>query len=253
MDYSLFKAINGLSGASLPDDIFTQLAKNMPAVLVVVVALVFLFRWRSNRMRRRNGAVLATVSAALAQLVNQPISHAVARPRPYVAHPAHVHLLIARSQDFSFPSDHATAGFALATGIWLYDRTLGTVLLVFAAVLAFARVYVGTHYPGDVVAGAVIGSAVSLLLFAPPLRRQLERVARGCSNAWDHAFGNHGPAPASHGGELTSSSVRNAGRGLAGRDDVQCPEVLGVAWTVTGEQRAPGDSRVCGDVEIRQR
>lgn len=95
------------------------------------------------------------------------------------------HLLIARSQDASFPSDHAVGGFALAVGVWLYDRTLGSVLLALAAPLAFARVYVGTHYPADVVAGAALGAAVALALHVLPTRRVVEAVALQCGQLWD--------------------------------------------------------------------
>src|SRR5919204_6062337 len=160
MDYSLYKAINGLSGNGFADDVFKFLANDLPGILIALVALTFLIPWRNHLEERRVGAVFATASAALALLLNQPISHLVDRTRPYLAHPAHAHLLIARSHDPSFPSDHATGGFALALGVWAYDRWLGTILLVLGAILSFARVYVGTHYPGDVVGGALIGASV---------------------------------------------------------------------------------------------
>jgi undecaprenyl-diphosphatase len=186
MDYNLYQAVNGLSGESVLDSIFKLLANDLPAVLVGLVALTFLVPWATRRSERRNGAVLATASAALALLINQPISHLVNRTRPYLAHPAHAHLLIARSHDPSFPSDHATGGFALAFAVWLYDRTIGSTLLVLAALLSFARVYVGTHYPGDVVAGALIGIAVAALLFlAKPTRRLIELLAEGSGDLWD--------------------------------------------------------------------
>lgn len=189
MDYVLYKTINGLSGTSPFDAIVKALANYLPAVLVVIVALAFLVRWSRRRSERRAGAVLATAAAGLALLINQPIAHAVDRMRPYLAHPAHAHLLIARSHDPSFPSDHATGAFALAFGIWLYDRTLGTVLLVLAALLSFSRVYVGTHYPGDAVAGALIGIAAALVLFAVPfLRRLLERAAESLARVWDRVW-----------------------------------------------------------------
>jgi undecaprenyl-diphosphatase len=186
MDYSLYKIINGLSGGSFADGLFKLLANDLPGVLVGLVALAFLIPWSQRRGERRSGAVLATASAGLALLINQPIAHLVDRARPYVAHPHAGHLLISRSPDPSFPSDHATGAFALAFGIWLYDRTLGTVLLVIAAVLAFARVYVGAHYPGDVVGGALIGMAVATALFLVPLtRRVIESVAARCGRIWD--------------------------------------------------------------------
>jgi undecaprenyl-diphosphatase len=189
MDYSLYRDINGLSGHSFADGLFKFLANELPAILVVLVAATFLIPWAHRRAERRSGAVLATASAGLGLLINQPIGHAVNRLRPYLAHPGHSHLLISRSHDPSFPSDHATGAFALAVGIWLYDRTIGTVLLVLAAALCFSRVYVGTHYPGDVIAGALIGlAAASLLFVVPPTRRVIERVAASIGALWDRAL-----------------------------------------------------------------
>lgn len=186
MDYSLYKTINGLSGESFADHLFKLLANDLPGILVVLVALSFLVPWVSRRWERRSGAVLATASAGLALLLNQPIAHLVARTRPYLAHPAHAHLLLSRSHDPSFPSDHATGAFALAFGIWLYDRTIGTILLVLAAILTFSRVYVGTHYPADVVAGALIGIAVAAALYLlAPSRRLIETLAQRCGAIWD--------------------------------------------------------------------
>jgi undecaprenyl-diphosphatase len=183
MDYSLYRDINGLSGNPFFDGLNKRFANDLPAALVIVVALVFLIPWAQRRAERRSGAVLATAAAGLGLLINQPIAHAVDRLRPYLAHPAHAHLLITRSHDPSFPSDHATGGFALAFGIWLYDRTIGTVLLVVAAVLSFSRVYVGTHYPGDVVAGALIGIAAAFVLFLVPLTRRAIEAAATCIGA----------------------------------------------------------------------
>ena len=199
MDYTIYRAINGLSGDGPVDQLLRLLADDLPALLVALVALTFLAPWGRRRWERRNGAVLATVSAGLALLLNQPIAHLVARARPYLAHPAHAHLLIARSHDPSFPSDHATGGFALALGVWAYDRVLGTILLVLAAILSFARVYVGTHYPGDVAGGAVIGAAVVAALYLPrPTRRLIESLARYCGRLWDRLTGQ--PTARQHGG-----------------------------------------------------
>jgi undecaprenyl-diphosphatase len=186
MDYTLYRAINGLSGDGPVDQLLRLLADDLPALLVALVALTFLAPWGRRRWERRNGAVLATVSAGLALLLNQPIAHLVGRVRPYIAHPAHAHLLITRSHDPSFPSDHAAGGFALALGVWVYDRWLGTILLILAAILSFARVYVGTHYPGDVAGGALIGATVVAALYLPrPTQRLVEALARCCGRLWD--------------------------------------------------------------------
>lgn len=185
MDYTLFKAINGVSGSAVPDAIVTFLARDLAQVMMALVALLFLVPWSRHRDERRSGAAVATVAAGLALEINQPIAHLIDRARPYVAHPTAAHLLIARSPDPSFPSDHATGAFALAAGIWLYDRTLGSMLLGLAAAMAFSRVYVGTHYPSDVLAGAAIGIGVAVALHLLPTRRLLEATAGLAGSAWD--------------------------------------------------------------------
>jgi undecaprenyl-diphosphatase len=88
-----------------------------------------------------------------------------------------VHPLVPHGADASFPSDHATAAFAIATAIWLRWRLAGAVSLVLAAALAVARVAVGVHYPGDVVAGAILGTGAAVALWWPPLRRGTDAVA----------------------------------------------------------------------------
>ncbi|MBJ7347729.1 MAG: phosphatase PAP2 family protein [Thermoleophilaceae bacterium] len=189
MDYNLFKAINSLTGNGPIDSLFTFLAVYLPAILVALVAATFLVPWRAKRAERRNGAVLSTVSAGLALAVAQPIAHAINRARPFLTHPSHSHVLITRSPDPSFPSDHAAGAFALAMGIWLYDRRIGNILIGLAATLAFARVFVGTHYPTDVIGGAAMGAGIAVLLFrVKPTRKLLELVAAKGGWLWDRAL-----------------------------------------------------------------
>ena len=132
-------------------------------------------KWRSRE--GRHGAVAAGLSAALALGIAHFITDLVARPRPYVAHPGDAHLFIAPSHDGSFPSDHATASFAIAVALLLRHRRAGIVALLVATLLSLARVAVGTHYPADVLAGAALGSAAALVLWAPPIRGWLNALA----------------------------------------------------------------------------
>lgn len=68
------------------------------------------------------------------------------------------HLLIGPSSDYSFPSDHATATFAIAAAFLLHEkRGRGIAFLVAALLIIVSRVYVGTHYASDVLGGAVTG------------------------------------------------------------------------------------------------
>lgn len=129
------------------------------AVLLVLGVVMARGRGRADGLAR---ALWAGLSTLVAVGLNQPIVHAVNRARPYRAL-SHVHLLGTPSMDASFPSDHGTLAGATIAGLFLLDRRLGFTALVFGLLLAFSRVYVGAHYPLDVVAGLAVGAAVALL------------------------------------------------------------------------------------------
>jgi len=74
----------------------------------------------------------------------------------------------------SFPSDHAVLFFALATGIYLVSRRIGWLMYVYATFfILLPRVYLGIHYPSDVLAGALLGMAAVWTIRIVPLRRVL--------------------------------------------------------------------------------
>lgn|GEM_PF-2843808 len=97
--------------------------------------------------------------------------------RPFAPHAA----------DASFPSDHTTAAFAIATAILLRNRLWGALTLVAAAALGISRVVIGVHYPLDVLAGAALGSTVAVVLYAPTIRRLTDRAADALGAAFDAA------------------------------------------------------------------
>jgi undecaprenyl-diphosphatase len=155
------------------EDPVTLYVRGSEVLFASLVAAVLLFGGR----RGARGAVAALAAASLALLAGQVLSHVVVEQRPFVTHPHLVRALVPHASDSSFPSDHATAAFAIATAIWLRRRTIGAVALVLAAALAVGRVAVGVHYPGDVLAGATLGTTAAVVLWWPPLRRVTDGVA----------------------------------------------------------------------------
>ena len=108
----------------------------------------------SSPPRRRS------LSAGFALLVAQLLGRIWPRERPFMAHPS-AHVWGSRSQDPSFPSDHASAAFAIALTSSSSIRSSGSLFVAAAAVVAVGRVVVGAHYPADVLAGMLVafGSA----------------------------------------------------------------------------------------------
>ena len=151
---------------------------------IVFLAIALLVGWwigrQENSPRKVAIAVWSALAAVVALVLVQPIADAAREQRPFVNHPE-VHKLIAHSADFGFPSDHATGAGAIAAGLLFLSWRLGLVTTVIAFLIAFSRVYVGVHFPQDVLAGLALGAVVAVIgiyLVVPLLTRILERLRR---------------------------------------------------------------------------
>jgi undecaprenyl-diphosphatase len=125
----------------------------LPAAAVILMLVV----WGGRRMWVLLAVAVAAV--ALSDLGTNLIKAMLHRTRPcHVIHD--IHLLAGCTRSFSLPSNHASNMFALAAVGWLGFRRWRWALLLLAAGVAYSRVYLGVHYPADVLAGAVWGGLV---------------------------------------------------------------------------------------------
>jgi undecaprenyl-diphosphatase len=188
MDWSIVHALNTfLAGHDAVEDpavAYVNATEVLFAAFLVVLFVVGRGRWA---IARRAG-VAAAASTALALALGKLVSTVVDRPRPFVAHPHGVHLFAPHAADAGFPSDHATAAFAIGVAVLLRHRPLGIVATVLATLLAVGRVAIGVHYPTDVLAGAALGAVSALALWAPPLRRRLDWLAAAAGRVFDGAL-----------------------------------------------------------------
>src|SRR4051794_34086848 len=174
MDSSLYRWINRFADrTSWAHGLF----KANAGYGIVLFAVLLLVAYLNGRQHDDLTAVAASAWAGAAAIValgiGQLIGGAIDRARPYETM-TNVHLLVDKTTDFSFPSDHATAAGAVAVGLLFANRRLGIVACVLAVLMAFTRVYVGAHYAGDVVAGLALGGLVATIgwfTIVPLLRR----------------------------------------------------------------------------------
>jgi len=134
-------------------------ALNDHGIIAIAACLLLL----AVRKTRRVGAVAALSLIINTLVVNITVKPLVARVRPYEVIDG-LTLLVDRQSDFSFPSGHSAAGFAVAVVMLrLLPKRYGVPAVVLAGLIALSRLYVGVHYPTDVLAGMAIGTAIALL------------------------------------------------------------------------------------------
>lgn len=126
-------------------------------IAVALLLLVF-------RQTRRGGATALTAMALGMLVTNLTIKPLFTRPRPWVVMDGFVSL-VTSSDPHSFPSGHTTAAFAFGVGLFLTlkPKWAKAAALAAAALMGLSRLYVGVHFPTDVLAGAVIGTCCGLI------------------------------------------------------------------------------------------
>jgi len=162
VNYSLLKDIQGLRGNGIFDAVMEFVAQYLLIGVFAVLGLLLLARLRTDGFGRAVRDALWPGGALVLSYVLGLVAAAVhPEARPFTSHPA-VHPLIAHHPGQAFPSDHSTAAVTVALVVLVFlSRRWGTVLLAVAVLIGFSRVYVGVHYPGDVL-GSVLVSLIGV-------------------------------------------------------------------------------------------
>ena len=157
----LFLAVNSYANKYYFLDVVVMFfAEIMPYVFML--PLVFL--WFSLCVKKKKLSIIALVTVLLAMLINHTIAIFYFHPRPFMQDLGTQ--LIYHTADSSFPSDHTTFTFAIAFA-FLFSRQvkkLGSVLLLLSVVGGLARVFVGVHFPLDIVGAALVGAFAAFVL-----------------------------------------------------------------------------------------
>lgn len=156
----LFYVVNNWAGQyAWLDNLMIFFTHTITYIFPLILGLL----WISGQKKLQKASLYALCSFVLAVLISKLIGMVYFHPRPFVEHLGTQ--LVDHAPDSSFPSDHSTAAFSISFAIYWMRRRFGSYMLGLAAFTALSRVFIGVHFPADILAGAVIGFLTSLIIY----------------------------------------------------------------------------------------
>ena len=183
----LFSLINGMANHSvIVDALMISISKLVPYLYILILAWLYVKGFRTGSFKLRGESFATAVLLVICLIGSFILGSMFYENRPFVDHPDAV-LILNHAADASFPSDHAVGTMALACGILYYRWNLGTWMVYGSILVGISRVFVGNHYPGDIL-GAFILVWILTALYNKLLRRGVVRVYKGLDRRLMHAY-----------------------------------------------------------------
>jgi len=174
MNMELFRLINNLAYKNtLLDSVMIIFSRYVPYAFMMIVAVVYLLGILQKNSEYRKAAFSTFVFTVINLILSFLIGSIYYVDRPFVHNK--VNLLVPHTSDASFPSDHATGTMSIALGLKINKKALNIILTVLSLIVGFSRVYVGNHYPLDVI-GAYVIVALTNYIYNLKLRAKIEKL-----------------------------------------------------------------------------
>ena len=187
LDYTAFSLINGLAGRSITFDKIMVAIVDQPLLKGGLMMALIWWLWfketDDTKSRFARESILATIAACFFSLFSARILvnslpfriRPICDPSVPIIMPSGWHRQVLESWS-SFPSDHAVMFFTLAVGIFFISRIIGALVLVYVTVIiCFPRIFLGLHYPSDVLAGALLGTFFAVVFNQQVLRHYIAK------------------------------------------------------------------------------
>ena len=186
MNYWLFSLINDMANQSIVlDALMIVISKVVPYIYIFILAGLYMQGFRTRNFKLRGESFATGVLFLICLLGSFILGSMFYENRPFVDHT--VVLIVNHAADASFPSDHAVGTMALACGILYYRWNVGTWMVYGSILVGISRVFVGNHYPGDIL-GAFILVWILTALYNKLLRRGVVRVYKGLDRRLMYAY-----------------------------------------------------------------
>lgn len=161
MDYTILKFINSFAGKwQWLDTAGVIFSDFLIYALPLIIFLIYFLSSKKNRIVQM--AIKIIVAVVLVSVVEYLTNQIAARPRPFIAHKEIYQLakFFALPTDFSFPSGHTSLAFSMALVVLLDWKKFGLILLIPAFFIGIGRIFVGVHYPSDILGGIVLAALI---------------------------------------------------------------------------------------------
>lgn len=155
--------INGLAGHSNTlDTIMILISKTTPYILMIITLIIYFLGLFKGNDKLKLTAVNTVIKTFVAIIISQVIGQIIPLPRPFVNN-ENIKLLYPHEANASFPSDHSLGCMSIAFSLSRYNSKFNKLYIGLAILTGFSRIYVGHHYPLDVLGGFIIAIVVGRL------------------------------------------------------------------------------------------
>jgi len=153
-------------------DKFFVLITDVKSWLLVYIIFWSLMFFKGDKKNKVAAVMILLLIVFSDQISSQIIKNLFARIRPCHIY-QDLNLLLSCKNSFSFPSSHAVNNFAAATYLSFFFKKYKKIFFITAVLIAISRVYLGLHYPSDIIAGALIGALLGYLFYILTLKINL--------------------------------------------------------------------------------
>lgn len=174
MNMAIFRLINDLANRNKAlDGIMIFFSKYVPYIFMIILVMVFVLGIIKKNSDYRKAAVNTFFITIINLLFSFILGGVYYVDRPFVH--SKVKLLFPHVEDASFPSDHATGTMSIALGLGKYNKVFSRILVILSIIIGISRVYVGHHYPIDVI-GAYLMVSLITYIYNAKLKDKIEKL-----------------------------------------------------------------------------